>query len=134
MGLTLASVDIADLNPLKAFKGQLTVLMVSMLFILLSGGLDLSAIQGRAWIDLLSGKSFQLPLWTRRLEDGDAGLETVDVDDDEKAATLRSRVRENAEAIAMVCGWKDGKPIFEVSVDHLEEMDRVTLLAQKSPL
>lgn len=46
MGLTLAAVDIADLNPLKAFKGQLTVLLISILFILLSGQLDLGAMYG----------------------------------------------------------------------------------------
>ncbi len=46
MGLTLAAAKIPDLSPLKAFKGQLTVLLISILFILLSSQLDLSAIYG----------------------------------------------------------------------------------------
>jgi hypothetical protein len=44
MGLTVSGAKLPDLSPLKAFKGQLTVLVISVLFILLSGQLDLSAI------------------------------------------------------------------------------------------
>lgn len=44
MGLTLAASHIPDLNPLKIFKSQLTILIISVLFILLSGQLDLNAI------------------------------------------------------------------------------------------
>jgi NhaP-type Na+/H+ or K+/H+ antiporter len=44
MGLTVSAAKIPDLSPLKAFKGQLTVLIISVLFILLSGRLDLDAM------------------------------------------------------------------------------------------
>jgi NhaP-type Na+/H+ or K+/H+ antiporter len=44
MGLTVAAARLPDVSPLRAFKGQLTVLVISVLFILLSGRLDLGAI------------------------------------------------------------------------------------------
>ncbi len=44
MGLTVSGTSSSDLNPLKSFKGQLTVLVISILFILLSGQLDLESI------------------------------------------------------------------------------------------
>lgn len=46
MGLTVSAADIPDMGPLKAFKGQLTVLTISVLFVLLSGQLDLAAVRG----------------------------------------------------------------------------------------
>ncbi len=44
MGLVVSFAQLPDLSPLKAFKGQLTVLFISVLFILLSGKLDLEAV------------------------------------------------------------------------------------------
>jgi NhaP-type Na+/H+ or K+/H+ antiporter len=44
MGFTVSAAHIPDLNPLKAFKGQLTMLVISVLFILLSGQLDLQGM------------------------------------------------------------------------------------------
>jgi len=44
MGLTMSGADVPDLNPLKVFKGQLTTLTISVLFVLLSGQLDLGAM------------------------------------------------------------------------------------------
>jgi NhaP-type Na+/H+ or K+/H+ antiporter len=44
MGFTMASANLPDLAPLKAFKGQLTVLLISVLFVLLAGQLDLHAV------------------------------------------------------------------------------------------
>lgn len=49
MGLTVSAAKIPDLSPLKAFKGQLTVLIISVLFILLSGQLDLAAMFNLGW-------------------------------------------------------------------------------------
>ncbi|MDA8020699.1 MAG: cation:proton antiporter [Thermoanaerobaculia bacterium] len=49
MGLTVSAAKIPDLSPLKAFKGQLTVLIISVLFILLSGRLDLDAMLALGW-------------------------------------------------------------------------------------
>ena len=49
MGFTMSAADIPDLAPVKVFKGQLTVLLISVLFILLSGQLDLGAMAGLGW-------------------------------------------------------------------------------------
>lgn len=49
MGLTVAAARLPDVSPLRAFKGQLTVLVISVLFILLSGRLDLRAILDLGW-------------------------------------------------------------------------------------
>ena len=45
MGLVVSFAQLPDISPLKAFKGQLTVLFISVLFILLSGKLDLGAVR-----------------------------------------------------------------------------------------
>jgi len=44
MGFTMSSANLPDLAPLKSFKGQLTVLLISVLFVLLAGQLDLQAV------------------------------------------------------------------------------------------
>ena len=44
MGLAMSGANIPDLAQLRVFKGQLTVLLISMLFILLAGQLDLFAV------------------------------------------------------------------------------------------
>jgi NhaP-type Na+/H+ or K+/H+ antiporter len=49
MGLTMSASEIPDLVALKAFKGQLTLLFISVLFILLSAHLDVAAMVGLGW-------------------------------------------------------------------------------------
>lgn len=49
MGFTMAAADIPDLVPLKSFKGQLTVLLISLLFVLLAAQLDLQAVIDLGW-------------------------------------------------------------------------------------
>lgn len=44
MGFAMSGSNIPDLAQLKVFKGQLTILLISVLFILLAGQLDLTAI------------------------------------------------------------------------------------------
>ncbi len=60
MGLTVSAAKLPDLSPLKAFKGQLTVLIISILFILLSGQLDLNAIYdlGIGGVGVVAGLTF----------------------------------------------------------------------------
>lgn len=53
MGFTMSATDIPDLVQLKAFKGQLTVLLISVLFVLLAGQLDLEAVLGLGWRGVL---------------------------------------------------------------------------------
>jgi NhaP-type Na+/H+ or K+/H+ antiporter len=49
MGLTMGAAELPDVTPLKAFKGQLTTLFISVLFILLAGQLDLTPIADLGW-------------------------------------------------------------------------------------
>ncbi len=49
MGFTMSATELPDLVSVKAFKGQLTTLVISMLFILLAGALDLGAMLELGW-------------------------------------------------------------------------------------
>ncbi|MEN8163845.1 MAG: cation:proton antiporter [Acidobacteriota bacterium] len=49
MGFTMSAAELPDLVSVKAFKGQLTTLVISMLFILLAGALDLGAMLDLGW-------------------------------------------------------------------------------------
>lgn len=57
MGLVVSFAQLPDISPLKAFKGQLTVLFISVLFILLSAKLDLIAVRelGSAGVIVVMG-------------------------------------------------------------------------------
>ncbi len=60
MGLTMSAAKIPDLEPLRAFKEQLTVLLISVLFILLAGQLDLGAMMALGWRGLAVGAALIL--------------------------------------------------------------------------
>jgi NhaP-type Na+/H+ or K+/H+ antiporter len=60
MGLTMSAAKIPDLEPLRAFKEQLTVLLISVLFILLAGSLDLGAMMALGWRGLAVGAALIL--------------------------------------------------------------------------
>jgi NhaP-type Na+/H+ or K+/H+ antiporter len=49
MGFTMSASELPDLNSVKAFKGQLTTLVISVLFILLAGQLKLGPITALGW-------------------------------------------------------------------------------------
>lgn len=49
MGFTMSAAELPDLVSVKAFKGQLTTLVISMLFILLAGALDPAAMLELGW-------------------------------------------------------------------------------------
>ena len=49
MGFTMSAAELPDLVSVKAFKGQLTTLVISMLFILLAGDLNLGAMLDLGW-------------------------------------------------------------------------------------
>jgi NhaP-type Na+/H+ or K+/H+ antiporter len=53
MGLTISAADLPDLVSVRAFKGQLTTLIISMLFILLAAQLDIGAMIVLGWRGLL---------------------------------------------------------------------------------
>jgi hypothetical protein len=49
MGFTISAAELPDLVSVKAFKGQLTILIISMLFILLAAQLDIAEVVGLSW-------------------------------------------------------------------------------------
>jgi len=49
MGFTISAAELPDLVSVRAFKGQLTTLIISMLFILLAAQLDLSTVIALGW-------------------------------------------------------------------------------------
>lgn len=49
MGITMSAADLPDLVSVKAFKGQLTTLVISSLFILLAGQLDIAEVVELGW-------------------------------------------------------------------------------------
>ena len=53
MGFTMSAAELPDLVTLKAFKGQLTTLVISALFILLAGQLDVGALFAAGWSGVL---------------------------------------------------------------------------------
>lgn len=53
MGLRVSAANVPDMSGVKAFKGQLTVLVISVLFILLSGQLDLGTVEQLGMAGLL---------------------------------------------------------------------------------
>ena len=85
--------------------------------------------QRRAWIDLLGHQQFDVKRWNRRLEDGEAGIETFEVaaGDDARHA-FRSLLLEHPEDFAMVCRWHNGRPSFELTEEDPEGPNRVSVL------
>ncbi|MBU1647793.1 MAG: cation:proton antiporter [Proteobacteria bacterium] len=53
MGITLSGSQIPDMDSLKNFKGQISTLIISFLFILLAGQLDITSIWQLGWRGLL---------------------------------------------------------------------------------
>ncbi len=77
MGLTISAAELPDLVSVRAFKGQLTTLIISMLFILLAAQLDLGAVLALGWrglvvvaalILVVRPLSVALSIWPRQLD------------------------------------------------------------------
>jgi NhaP-type Na+/H+ or K+/H+ antiporter/Trk K+ transport system NAD-binding subunit len=77
MGFTISAAELPDLVSVRAFKGQLTTLIISMLFILLAAQLDLGAVFALGWsgvavaaglIFLVRPLSVALSVWPGQLD------------------------------------------------------------------
>jgi NhaP-type Na+/H+ or K+/H+ antiporter len=77
MGFTISAAELPDLVSVRAFKGQLTTLIISMLFILLAAQLDLGAVFALGWrgvavaaglIFLVRPLSAALSVWPGQLD------------------------------------------------------------------
>ena len=87
----------------------------------------------RAWVDILGGGALDLPRWMRRLDDGKAVVEQIEIDrDPDRIRTLRSFFREQGDKIFVLCGWNGDRPSFRVDLETLgESTRRLTLLVQQ---
>ncbi len=68
--------------------------------------------RSRAWAELLGGKGFDLPRWLRELEDGSAEVWDLALRDDTAREKLADALKRWPELIAVLCGWKNGRPEF----------------------
>ena len=82
----------------------------------------------RAWVDLLSRRQLDVQRWNRRLEDGMAAIETIELSLDlDDQNTFRSLLQEHTDDLVVLCTWAQGKPKFHWSAED-ERIERVTLL------
>jgi Trk K+ transport system NAD-binding subunit len=83
-----------------------------------------------AWVDLLGGRELATPLWYRRLDDGQARLHTFQMADNEGThLEFREFLRQESADCRLICGWKQGKPLFDVDLERIGELDELTFLA-----
>jgi NhaP-type Na+/H+ or K+/H+ antiporter/Trk K+ transport system NAD-binding subunit len=77
MGFTISAAELPDLVSVRAFKGQLTTLIISMLFILLAAQLDLGTVIDLGWsglavvvgmIILVRPLAIALSIWPNQLD------------------------------------------------------------------
>ncbi|MBD3851196.1 MAG: cation:proton antiporter [Acidobacteria bacterium] len=77
MGFTISAAELPDLVSVRAFKGQLTTLIISMLFILLAAQLDLGTVIALGWsglavavglIILVRPLAVALSIWSGQLD------------------------------------------------------------------
>lgn len=87
--------------------------------------------QRRAWADLLSGRELDVSYWSHELVEGDADLVTETLDlGDEAMINFRALLKEEAENVFVLFGWKNGSPVFRWSKESLGQLDRITLLVR----
>ncbi|MCP3961659.1 MAG: hypothetical protein GY719_27780 [bacterium] len=85
----------------------------------------------RAWVDLLSHRQLDVRGWNRRFEDGEAGIETFDLEVGEGGnEAFRSVLDEHPDEVIWLCSWSEGKPSFHWSEEGLDDLGRVTLLVR----
>ena len=84
----------------------------------------------RAWVDLLSGRGLDLSRWVRRLDDGKAAVEQINlVGSEDTFRGLRSLLRERPNDYFVLCLWSDGRPVFRFSLEEqAQETEALTIL------
>jgi NhaP-type Na+/H+ or K+/H+ antiporter len=84
--------------------------------------------RSRGWVDLLGGRSFDVPVWVRRLENRTARKLVIDPRDPEPVALLREIERESPQEVVRLAGLKNQRVRLRVDDDHLEQLERLILL------
>ena len=84
--------------------------------------------RSRAWIDLLGGRSIDIPHWIRRLDNGTSQSISIDPGEREAAARLREVEQAFERDVLRLLGLRDGEPVLAVSDDRLDQLDALTVL------
>jgi NhaP-type Na+/H+ or K+/H+ antiporter len=86
--------------------------------------------RSRAWMDLLGGRALAIPRWISHLENGQARLLDVALDDEAAWKTLRDVLREHGNVVVPLLGWVGGEPSAAVENDRLADYDLITLVVE----
>ncbi len=84
--------------------------------------------RSRAWVDLLGGGAIDVPRWIRRIENGQVTELTLEPGSAEATAALHAAELEKRTGVLRLIGYQGDEPILEVGDDHLNQLDRLTLL------
>jgi Trk K+ transport system NAD-binding subunit len=84
--------------------------------------------RSRAWIDLVGGRSIDVPKWTRRIENGQAVELTVDPRAKEFMASLHAIEKEQPSDVLRLVGYQGDEARLKVDDDQLPQFDRLILL------
>jgi Trk K+ transport system NAD-binding subunit len=84
--------------------------------------------RSRAWVDLLGGGAIDVPRWIRRIENEQVSELTIAPSSPEAAAALHAAEREKRTGVLRLIGYQGDEPILQVGDDHLDQLDRLTLL------
>jgi len=84
--------------------------------------------RSRGWVDLLGGRSFDVPVWVRRLENRIAHKLVIDPRNPEPVALLREIERESPQEVVRLAGLKNQLVRLRVDDEYLEQLDRLILL------
>ena len=85
-------------------------------------------VRSRGWAALLGGEEFDVGLWSRRVETGQAELVQFRVSEDRALGTLKDIRRRWPEDTVLLGGVRQGELSLRVDLDNLGEMDSVYLL------
>jgi hypothetical protein len=91
--------------------------------------------RSRGWVDVLGGRSVDVPEWIRAVEGGGCTELVVDPRSDATVATLHAAEREHPQGVLRLLGTLRGQPELDVGDDRLPQLDRLVLLVRDgSPL
>ncbi len=84
--------------------------------------------RSRGWVDLLGGRSIDVPAWVRQIENHTARLLEIDPKNPDATALLRQLERESPQGVARLAGLSQGRVQLRVDDARFENLERLILL------
>ena len=84
--------------------------------------------RSRGWVDLLGGRSIDVPAWVRQIENQTARLLEIDPKNPDATALLRQLERESPQGVARLAGLSQGRVQLRVDDARFENLERLILL------